>query len=169
MIVQTSFRSLGLAADTHPLSSGPSRTNPSERTPSCCGPGRGRGCAAALGFPERTTTDTNTMKNIQRPVSLSSERRGQVSGRCRLLPGVAGPTWVMEPPGLLEEMSGGGSVSGRTAAILPPSCCSPDRAGWPACWNAARHQTTPSLYLHPLLKLKLPSFLITKFQGLSSA
>lgn len=48
-------------------------------------------------------------------------------------------TCVMEPPGLEDEISGGGSgmVRGLTAASLLLSCGRPDREGWPA-WNAGR-------------------------------
>lgn len=51
-------------------------------------------------------------------------------------------TCVMEPPGLVEEMSGGGSgiVRGLTAASLPLSCGRPESEGWPACWNAGRQK-----------------------------
>lgn len=45
-------------------------------------------------------------------------------------------TCVMEPPGLVEEMSGGGSVRGLTAAIRPLSGGRLVSEGWPACWNA---------------------------------
>lgn len=47
-------------------------------------------------------------------------------------------TCVMDPPCLVEEMSGGGSgmVSGLTAANRPPSCGRPTIEGWPPCWNA---------------------------------
>lgn len=45
---------------------------------------------------------------------------------------------MIEPPGLEEEMSGGGSdmVSGLTAASLLLSCGRPESEGWPPCWNA---------------------------------
>lgn len=48
-------------------------------------------------------------------------------------------TCVIEPPGLEEEMSGGGSgmVRGLTAASLPLSCGRAGSEGWPLCWNAA--------------------------------
>ena len=51
-------------------------------------------------------------------------------------------TCVMEPPGLVEEMRGGGSgiVRGLTAASLPPSCGRPGRELWPACWNAGKQE-----------------------------
>lgn len=44
----------------------------------------------------------------------------------------------MDPPCLVEEMSGGGSgmVSGLTAANRPPSCGRPTIEGWAPCWNA---------------------------------
>lgn len=49
----------------------------------------------------------------------------------------------MEPPGLVEEMRGGGSGIGRglTAASRPVSCGALASAGWPACWNARRQET----------------------------
>lgn len=48
----------------------------------------------------------------------------------------------MEPPGLVEEMSGGGSgmVRGLTAASLPLSCGRLGSEGWPVCWNAGRQE-----------------------------
>lgn len=51
-------------------------------------------------------------------------------------------TCVMDPPGLVEEMSGGGSgmVSGLTAASRPPSCGRPGSEGWPPCWNAGKQE-----------------------------
>lgn len=51
-------------------------------------------------------------------------------------------TCVMEPPGLVEEIRGGGSgmVRGLTAASLPPSCGRLESAGWPAGWNAGRKE-----------------------------
>ena len=52
-------------------------------------------------------------------------------------------TCVMEPPGLVEEMRGGGSgiVGGLTAASLPLSGGRPGSEGWPDCWNAGRRET----------------------------
>lgn len=52
-------------------------------------------------------------------------------------------TCVMEPPGLLEEMRGGGSgiVRGLTAASRLPSCGRVGSEGWPACWNAGEEET----------------------------
>ena len=47
----------------------------------------------------------------------------------------------MEPPGLVEEMSGGGSgmpLRGLTAASLLLSCGRLGSEGWPGCWNAER-------------------------------
>lgn len=60
------------------------------------------------------------------------------------------PTCVMEPPGLAEEIRGGGSgiMSGLTAACrLLPSTGRLASAGWPACWNAGmrRHDVTESI------------------------
>lgn len=51
---------------------------------------------------------------------------------------VLGSTCVMEPPGLEEEIRGGGSgiVRGLTAASLPLSCGRLGSEGWPVCWNA---------------------------------
>lgn len=48
----------------------------------------------------------------------------------------------MEPPGLVEEIRGGGSgiVRGLTAASLPLSCGRLGSAGWPACWNAGKKE-----------------------------
>lgn len=52
-------------------------------------------------------------------------------------------TCVIEPPGLDEEMRGGGSgmVSGLTAASLPPSCGRAGSEGWPLCGNAAEDRS----------------------------
>lgn len=50
-------------------------------------------------------------------------------------------TCVMEPPGLVEEMSGGGSgmpLRGLTAASLVLSCGRLGSEWWPGCWNAER-------------------------------
>lgn len=51
-------------------------------------------------------------------------------------------TCVMEPPGFVDGMSGGGSVmvSGLTAASRPLSCGRPGSDGWPPCWKAGEGQ-----------------------------
>lgn len=63
----------------------------------------------------------------------------------------------MEPPCLVEEMSGGGSGMGRglTAAKRPPSCGRPTIAGWPPCWNAENEEQTHQFNLFTTLVLLL--------------
>lgn len=115
------------ATFTHPLSSGPSRTGQSERGASSHGPGHELGCATARGCPGGGGKSA-LLKRFREKKCLDHCRR-----KCKLV-----PTCVMEPPCLLEEMSGGGSgmVSGLTAANRPPSCERPTIAGWAPCWNA---------------------------------
>lgn len=60
---------------------------------------------------------------------------------------------MIEPPGLLEEMRGGGSgiERGLTAANRTLSCGRPASKGWPTCWNAGRQKDLINLRAEPRL------------------
>lgn len=129
-VKRSSFLKRGRSGEslfTHPLSSAPSKTAPSVWGASCHGPSHELDCAAGRGCPEEQKS------------AVFSHRLDHCLWKCKAF-STAHNTCVMEPPCLVEEMSGGGSgmVSGLTAANRAPSCGRATIAGWAPCWNAER-------------------------------